>query len=99
MLVLLGRQDNLASISERRLFKILELPKQLQVSILALLKLGRPCLASEVAAVTGKARAVESNYLNQLVVMKLVRKERRANCVHRGGPKVFFSVDLEALYW
>ena len=39
---------------------------------------------------TGKARAVESAYLNQLVVMKIVRKERK-------GRKAFFQVDLEAV--
>jgi len=78
-------------ISQKRLYKILEFPKYLQVSILSLIKLGFAS-ASDVAALTGKARAVESDYLNQLVVMKIVRKERRMR-------KVFFSVDLEALDW
>ena len=78
-------------ISRKRLYKILEFPKHLQVSILSLLKLGFGS-ASDVAVLTGKARAVESSYLNQLVVMKIVRREYR-------GRKVFFSVDLEALDW
>jgi DNA-binding IclR family transcriptional regulator len=77
--------------TSKRLYRILEFPKHLQVSILTLLKLG-PSTASDVAAVTGKVRANESGYLNQLVVMKVVRRERR-------GRKVFFSVDLEALDW
>jgi DNA-binding transcriptional ArsR family regulator len=72
-------------------YRILEFPKHLQVSILTLLKLGHST-ASDVAALTGKARANESGYLNQLVVMHIVRRERR-------GRKVFFSVDLEALDW
>ncbi len=77
--------------TDRRLFKILELPKHLQTTIVALLKLGR-ATADDVSRVTGKARAVESAYLNQFVTMKLCHKER-------GGRKAFFSVDLEALDW
>jgi ArsR family transcriptional regulator, lead/cadmium/zinc/bismuth-responsive transcriptional repressor len=76
------------ALNSRFLCRILEFPKHLQVSILALFKLG-PSTASDVAAVTGKARANESAYLNQLVVMRIVRRERR-------GHRVFFSVDLEA---
>ena len=77
--------------SEKRLFKILEFPKHLQITIVTLLKLGLSS-ASDVSESTGKARAVESAYLNQLVVMKVARKERK-------GRKAFFTVDLEALDW
>ena len=77
--------------NEKRLLRILELPKHLQTTIVTLLKLGR-ATAPEVSKSTGKARAVESAYLNQLVVMKIVRKERK-------GRKAFFNVDLEALDW
>ena len=77
--------------TDRRLFRILELPKHLQTSVLTLLKLGY-ATATEISESTGKARAVESAYLNQLVVMKIARKERKAR-------KAFFSVDLEALDW
>lgn len=77
--------------TDRRLFKILELPKHLQTTILTLLKLGH-ATAGEVSASTGKARAVESAYLNQLVVMRIARKERK-------GREAFFAVDLEALDW
>ena len=77
--------------ADRRLFRILELPKHLQTTVLTLLKLGR-ATATEVSEATGKARAVESAYLNQLAVMKIVRKERK-------GRKAFFTVDLEALDW
>jgi predicted transcriptional regulator len=76
---------------ERRLFRVLEFPKHLQTTVIALLKLGR-ATAEDVAKVTGKARAVESAYLNQLVVMKVVQKERQ-------GRKAFFMVDLEGLNW
>ena len=78
-------------VNEKRLFKILELPKHLQTTIVTLLKLGR-ATAVEISESTGKARAVESAYLNQLVVIKVAHKERK-------GRKAFFTVDLEALDW
>jgi hypothetical protein len=78
-------------INEKCLFKILEFPKHLQTTIVTLLKLGL-ATASEVSGSTGKARAVESAYLNQLVVMRVARKERK-------GRKAFFSIDMEALDW
>ena len=78
-------------LSQKQLYQVLKFPKHLQVSLTSLLKLGLAS-ADQVASVTGKARAVESSYLNQLAVMRLVRKELR-------GYTVFFSVDLEALDW
>ncbi len=78
-------------MSQRRLYKILDFPKHLQVTLLTLIKLGRGT-AQEVADVTGKERAVESAYLNQLAVMQIVKKERQER-------KAVFSVDLEALDW
>ena len=85
-------------MSSKRFYRVLELPKHLQVTILALLKLGSSTAAA-VASVTGKARALESSYLNQLVTLKLVCKEPRVDPLHRGKPTVVFSVDLEALDW
>jgi len=76
---------------EKHVFKVLEFPKHLQTTIITLLKLGR-ATAADVASETKKARAVESSYLNQLVVMKVVQKERV-------GRKAFFTVNLEALNW
>ena len=76
---------------EKRIFKILEFPRHLQTTIVSLLKLGR-ATAEEVASITGKARAVESAYLNQLVVMKIVSKSRSKR-------KAYFQVNLEALEW
>jgi hypothetical protein len=77
--------------SQKQLYKVLEFLKHLQVSLTSLLKLGLAS-ADQVAVVTGKARAVESSYLNQLAVMHIVQKEHR-------GRTVFFSVNLEALDW
>jgi hypothetical protein len=77
--------------NQKQLYRVLEFPKHLQVSLTSLLKLGLAS-ADQVAAVTRKARAVESSYLNQLTVMHIVQKEHH-------GRTVFFSVDLEALDW
>ena len=77
--------------SQKQLYRVLEFPKHLQVSLTSLLKLGLAS-ADQVAAVTGKARAVESSYLNQLTLMRIVQKEHH-------GRTVFFCVDLEALDW
>ncbi len=78
-------------MTQRRLYKILDFPKHLQVTMLTLIRLGRGT-ASDVATVTGKERAVESAYLNQLVIMQIVNKRRQER-------KAVFSVDLEALDW
>ena len=78
-------------LSQKQLYQVLKFPKHLQVSLTSLLKLGLAS-ADQVAAVTGKARAVESSYLNQLTVMHIVQKEHH-------GRTVVFSVDLEALDW
>jgi hypothetical protein len=78
-------------LSQKQLYQVLKFPKHLQVSATTLLKLG-VASADQVAAVTGKARAVESSYLNQLVTMRIVKKEHR-------GRTVFFSEDLDALDW
>ena len=79
------------SMGEKRLFRVLEFPKHLQTTLVALLKLGR-ATAAEVAGLTGKARAVESAYLNQLCILKVVTKSRSRR-------KAYFQVDLEALDW
>jgi hypothetical protein len=78
-------------LSQKQLYQVLKFPKHLQVSLTSLLKLGL-ATADQVAAATGKVRAVESAYLNQLATMRIVHKQQR-------GRTVFFSVDLEALDW
>lgn len=61
---------------------LLTLPKHLQVTWCTLRKLGE-ATASEIAAITNRARAVESAYLNQLVIMTVVSKKRK-------GRKAYF---------
>ncbi|MCJ7482278.1 MAG: hypothetical protein MUO31_04870 [Thermodesulfovibrionales bacterium] len=63
---------------------LLNLPKPLQTTALALLESENPRSATEIAIITGKARAVESHYLNILVAMGNVMK-------WKDGKKMLFS--------
>jgi len=64
---------------------LLELPDNLRSSYMALLQL-KEATAEEVAAITGRRRAIESHYLNILVEMGYIRKRRT-------GRKVYFYLD------
>ncbi|MCW3986218.1 MAG: transcriptional regulator [Candidatus Bathyarchaeota archaeon] len=64
---------------------LLSLPDHLRKTAVAICKLGR-ATAQEVAEQTKRARAVESGYLNQLVLMSYLKKERK-------GRKVYFFVE------
>lgn len=63
---------------------LLSLPDHLRKTATVLCSLGEAA-ADEVAERTGRARAVESSYLNQLVRMGYLKKERR-------GRRVLFSI-------
>ena len=67
---------------------LLSLPDHLRKTAVTLCKLGE-ATAEEVAEQTKRARAVESGYLNQLVIMGYLKKERR-------GRKAYFYVEKEA---
>ena len=67
---------------------LLSLPDHLRKTAVTLCKL-EEATADEVAEQTKRARAVESGYLNQLVVMGYMKKERR-------GRKAYFFVDKES---
>lgn len=64
---------------------LLRLPDHLRKTMMALAKLVE-ARADEVAKMTGRARAIESGYLNQLVRMGYVKKVRR-------GHQIYFSVE------
>jgi hypothetical protein len=66
---------------------LLSLPDHLRKTAVTLCKL-ESATADRVAEQTKRARAVESGYLNQLVLMGYVKKERR-------GRKAFFYVEKE----
>ena len=67
---------------------LLSLPDHLRKTAVALCKL-EEATANEVSEQTKRARAVESGYLNQLVIMGYMKKERR-------GRKAYFFVNKEA---
>jgi len=66
---------------------LLSLPDHLRKTAVSLCKLGQ-ATADEVAEQTKRARAVESGYLNQLMLMGYVKKERK-------GRKAYFYVEKE----
>lgn len=67
---------------------LLSLPDHLRKTAVTLCKLGEGT-ADQIAEVTKRARAVESGYLNQLVLMGYLRKERR-------GRKAYFYAERQA---
>ena len=66
---------------------LLSLPDHLRKTAVSLCKLEK-ATADEVSGQTKRARAVESSYLNQLVIMGYLKKERQ-------GRKAYFYVDKE----
>jgi ArsR family transcriptional regulator, lead/cadmium/zinc/bismuth-responsive transcriptional repressor len=67
---------------------LLSLPDHLRKTAMTICRTGR-ATAEEVAEQTTRARAVESAYLNQLVIMGYIKKERK-------GRKAYFYIDREA---
>lgn len=66
---------------------LLSMPDHLRKTAMAICRLGR-ATADETADQTKRARAVESAYLNQLVIMGHLKKERN-------GRKAYFFVERE----
>lgn len=66
---------------------LLSMPDHLRKTAMTLCRLGR-ATADQIAEQTRRARAVESAYLNQLVLMGYMKKERK-------GRKAYFFVDRE----
>lgn len=67
--------------------KILELPQYQKKSLVELVKIGSAS-ADEIAKTTGRSRAIESLYLNELAKLKLLSKERKS------GKMIFTSSPL-----
>jgi hypothetical protein len=66
---------------------LLSMPDHLRKTAMTVCRLGR-ATADDVAQQTHRARAVESGYLNQLVIMGHLEKERK-------GRKAYFYVEKE----
>ena len=84
-----GRKD-IQPIPEAPLdvMTLLSMPDHLRKTAMTVCRLGR-ATAEEIAQQTHRARAVESAYLNQLVIMGYLKKERK-------GRKAYFYVDRES---
>lgn len=85
-----GRKDvqqPLAADAPLDVMTLLSMPDHLRKTAMAVCRLGR-ATADEIAQQTRRARAVESAYLNQLVIMGYLKKERQ-------GRKAYFYVDRE----
>ena len=67
---------------------LLSMPDHLRKTAMTICRCGR-ATAEEVAEQTSRARAVESAYLNQLVIMGYLRKERK-------GRKAYFYADRDS---
>ncbi len=66
---------------------LLSMPDHLRKTAMTICRLGK-ATAEEIAEQTNRARAVESAYLNQLVIMGYIKKERK-------GRKAYFYIDRE----
>jgi len=67
---------------------LLSMPDHLRKTAMTVCRLGR-ATAEEIAQQTHRARAVESAYLNQLVIMGYLKKERK-------GRKAYFYIEKES---
>jgi hypothetical protein len=84
-----GRKDLQPTLSDAPLdvMTLLSMPDHLRKTAMTLCRMGR-ATADEISQQTKRARAVESAYLNQLVIMGYLKKERN-------GRKAYFFVDKE----
>lgn len=85
-----GRKDLEQQIADAPLdvMTLLSMPDHLRKTAMAVCRLGR-ATAEEISQQTHRARAVESSYVNQLVIMGHMKKERK-------GRKAYFYVDRES---
>ncbi len=84
-----GRKDLMQPLSDTPLdvMTLLSMPDHLRKTAMTICRCGR-ATAEEIAEQTNRARAVESAYLNQLVIMGYLKKERK-------GRKAYFYADRD----
>jgi hypothetical protein len=85
-----GRKDSiqpLATDAPLDVMTLLSMPDHLRKTAMTICRCGR-ATAEEISQQTTRARAVESAYLNQLVIMGYLKKERK-------GRKAYFYADRE----
>jgi predicted transcriptional regulator len=69
------------NLTREQLMKLLKLPSHLQKTMKTILELGE-ATADRVAERTGRVRATESDYLNQLERMGFVKRRWQGRNVH-----------------
>jgi hypothetical protein len=84
-----GKKDSTQSFTDAPLdvMTLLSMPDHLRKTAMTICRCGR-ATAEEIAEQTSRARAVESAYLNQLVIMGYLKKERK-------GRKAYFYADRD----
>ncbi len=84
-----GRKDATQPLADTPLdvMTLLSMPDHLRKTAMTICRCGR-ATAQEISEQTSRARAVESAYLNQLVIMGYLKKERK-------GRKAYFYADRE----
>ncbi len=84
-----GRKDIGAPLTDAPLdvMTLLSMPDHLRKTAMTICRCGR-ATAEEISEQTSRARAVESAYLNQLVIMGYLKKERK-------GRKAYFYAERE----
>jgi len=84
-----GRKDIMQPLADAPLdvMTLLSMPDHLRKTAMTICRCGR-ATAEEISEQTHRARAVESAYLNQLVIMGYLKKERK-------GRKAYFYADRE----
>ena len=84
-----GRKDAAMPLTDAPLdvMTLLSMPDHLRKTAMTICRCGR-ATAEEISEQTSRARAVESAYLNQLVIMGYLKKERK-------GRKAYFYADRE----
>ena len=85
-----GKKDAMQPLSDTPLdvMTLLSMPDHLRKTAMTICRCGR-ATAEEISEQTTRARAVESAYLNQLVIMGYLKKERK-------GRKAYFYADRES---
>ena len=75
----------ISTITSKGTEREIALPEHLYTTWCTLKKIGEKATSEEIASVTHKSRAVESGYLNQLVILEVCKKYH----IHR---KVYFEM-------
>ena len=77
----MNRKPDLHKLDKEELIRLMELPNHLRETMLAVIAL-REATATDISVQTGKARASESNHLNQLERMGYLKRRHEKRWIH-----------------